>query len=148
MIFQYIKFFINGGVLGIAAVGLQWMLYEVLGNDSVMAYSLAAALTYMVLIVINFLIQRTWIFNHPGLFWRFVVANLAIMILVSLLSPLCRYLIDQSFGSPWGDRVGFIAAALFGSIPSFFLQRIWVFGVQLHENSKKYCANSIQQIEE
>lgn len=95
-----------------------------------MAYGLATALTYVPLVVINFFIQRTWIFNRPGLFWRFVAANLAIMILVSLLSSLCRYLINQSFGLQWGDRLGFIAAALLGSGPSFFLKRKWVFEIK------------------
>jgi putative flippase GtrA len=130
MLVQYSKFFINGGVLGVAAWGLQWLIYSVISGDSATAYGLATALTYIPLVVINFLIQRTWVFNRTGLFWRFVTANLAIMIFVSLLAPLCRYEIDQIFGSPWGDRGGFIAAALLGSIPSFLLKRIWVFGIQ------------------
>lgn len=130
MLVQFSKFLINGGVLGVAAWGLQWLIYRVISGDSAIAYGLATALTYVPLVVINFLIQRKWIFNRPGLFWRFVTANLAIMILVSLLSSLCRYLIDQSFGCPWGDRFGFIVAALLGSVPSFFLKRKWVFGIQ------------------
>lgn len=130
MLIQYSKFFINGTALGVVAWGLQWLIYRAINGDSAIAYGLATALTYVPLVVINFLIQRTWIFNRPGLFWRFVIANLAIMILVSLLSSLCRYWIDQSFENPWGDRLGFIVAALVGSLPSFFLKRNWVFGVQ------------------
>jgi putative flippase GtrA len=129
MLAQYLKYFLNGGVLGIAAWGLQWLIYKALSGNSATAYGIATALTYMPLLVINFMIQRRWIFNRTGLFWRFVTANLAIMILVSLLSPLCRYSVDQLFGSPWGDRGGFITAALLGSIPSFLLKRIWVFGI-------------------
>lgn len=130
MLFQYLKFFINGGFLGVVAWGLQWLIYKAINGDSAFAYGFATALTYIPLVVINFMIQRRWIFNRTGLFWRFVIANLAIMILVSFLSPLFRYLIDQSFGSPWGDRSGFILAALIGSIPSFMLKRVWVFGIK------------------
>lgn len=130
MLAQYLKFFVNGGALGIAAWGLQWLIYMAISGDSATAYSAASALAYIPLVVVNFLIQRWWIFNRPGLFWRFVMANLAIMIFVSLLSPLCRFVIDQIFGIPWGDRGGFIAAALLGSIPSFLLKRNWVFHFQ------------------
>ena len=129
MIIQYLKFFVNGGVLGVAAWVLQWFIYSVIGSETAVAYSIATVLTYIPLLVINFLVQRRWIFNLPGLFWRFFVANLSIMVLVALLSPLCRYGIDQLLGSPWGDRGGFITAALLGSIPSFLIKRTWVFGI-------------------
>lgn len=130
MYYQYLKFFINGGVLGVAALALQWLIYKVLGGDSATAYSLATALTYLPLLLVNFMIQKTWIFYRTGAFWRFVVANLAIMALVSVLSPLCRYVIDAFLGAPWGDRGGFAVAALLGSMPSFLLKRYWVFGVR------------------
>jgi putative flippase GtrA len=80
MLVQFFKFFVNGGILGIAAWGLQWLIYKVIKGDSATAYSVATALTYLPLVVVNFLIQRRWIFNRPGLFWRFVLANLVIMI--------------------------------------------------------------------
>jgi len=130
MYYQYLKFFLNGGVLGVAALALQWLIFNAIGGDSATAYSLATALTYLPLLVVNFMIQKTWIFYRTGLFWRFVVANLAIMALVSLLSPLCRYVIDALVGAPWGDRGGFALAALLGSMPSFLLKRYWVFRAQ------------------
>lgn len=129
MLIQYTKFFINGGILGIVAWVLQWFIYKWLNGHSSIEYALATALTYLPLIVINFLIQRRWIFNRAGLFWRFLFANLVIMVLVSILSPLFRSLIDQLFHSPWGDRTGFILAGFTGSIPSFLLKRSWVFGI-------------------
>lgn len=130
MLAQYLKFFLNGGALGVAAWGLQWLIYNEINGNSAKDYGIASALTYVPLIGINFMIQRRWIFNRPGVFWRFVVANFVIMILVSLLSPFFRYEINHIFGSPWGDRFGFIDAALLGSIPSFLLMRIWVFGIR------------------
>ena len=130
MLAQYLKFFLNGGALGVAAWGLQWLIYNEINGNSAKDYGIASALTYVPLIGINFMIQRRWIFNRPGVFWRFVVANFVIMILVSLLSPFFRYEINHIFGSPWGDRFGLIDAALLGSIPSFLLMRIWVFGIR------------------
>ena len=127
MISEYARFFVNGGILGIVAWGMQLLIYRMLGGDSATVYTLASALTYAPLVIVNFMIQRAWIFNRQGLFLRFVVANAAIMLLVSLLSPLCRELIDLIAGAPWGDRSGFIMAALVGSIPSFLIKRHWVF---------------------
>ena len=127
MLVQYLKFFINGGLLGVVAWGLQWFIYSELSQDTFIAYGISTALTFAPLIIINFIIQRKWIFSHRGLFQSFLVANLVTMILVSILSLLCRYEVNQILGIPWGDRFGFICAALIGSIPSFFLMRIWVF---------------------
>lgn len=127
MIREYFKFFVSGGVLGIIAWALQLFIYRLMGGDSATLYTVASALTYVPLVVINFIIQRTWIFNRSGLFFRFVFANASIMLLVSLLSPLCRQVIDLIAGAPWGDHCGFIMAALLGSIPSFLIKRLWVF---------------------
>ena len=128
MIFrQYLKFFINGGILGLVSWGLQIIIYRAIDGDSGAEYAIATALTYVPLIVINFIIQRHWIFKKEGLFWRFVAANLSIMLLVSLFSPLCRMLIASLVGVEWGDRGGFALAAILMSVPSFFLKRLFVF---------------------
>jgi putative flippase GtrA len=129
MLHQYLKFFVNGGLLGLVAWGMQWLLYRALGGDTAWAYGVATAITYVPLLIINFLIQRAWIFNRPGLFPRFIVANLAIMVLVSMLAPACRHVVNVLIGVPWGDRTGFLLAALLGSVPSFLLKRHWVFGI-------------------
>lgn len=133
MIIEYGKFFINGGILGLVAWWLQLQIYRTLPADSGYAYALASALTYLPLVVVNFMVQRAWIFKERGLFRRFVVANLIIMLLVSALSPLCRQTLDLVAGVPWGDRGGFILAALVGSVPSFLIKRHWVFGKKLLE---------------
>lgn len=130
---QYIKFFINGSILGLLAWALQILIFRAIALDSAYAYALASALAYPPLVIVNFMIQRSWIFNRSGLFLRFVAVNMANMLLVSLLSPLCRQMIDIVMGAPWGDHGGFAAAALLGSIPSFFIKRHWVFGKSFHE---------------
>lgn len=133
MIREYAKFFVNGGILGVIAWGLQLLIYRALASDTAYAYVLASALTYLLLVVVNFMVQRAWIFKRSGMFPRFVVANLAIMLLVSALSPVCRHMVDLLAGAPWGDRGGFIVAALLGSIPSFLIKRHWVFGKAIYE---------------
>jgi hypothetical protein len=130
MFSQYFKFFINGGLLGVVGWGLHLLIYQTIAIDSPWVYALTSALTYLLLLVLNFFIQRSWIFNRNGLFFRFVLSNLSIMALVSVLSPVCRYAIHAYLGAPWGDLGGFMLAALLSSIPSFLLVRNWVFSSQ------------------
>ncbi|HCN71938.1 MAG TPA: hypothetical protein DIS96_09545 [Pusillimonas sp.] len=127
MIFEFLKFFANGGFLGIIAWALQQAIYYVLGGDTPEKYAIASALTYVPLVVVNFVIQRRWIFKTSGLFPRFLIANLLIMLLISALSPICRQAVNLVLGPPWGSHLGFIFAALLGSIPSFLIKRYWVF---------------------
>lgn len=133
MIREYAKFFINGGILGVAAWGLQLLIYHALDNNTSTSYAIASILTYLPLVLVNYMIQRRWIFKKSGIFSRFVIANLSIMLFVSLASPLFRRIIDLLFGIPWGDNGGFVAAALISSIPSFFIKRHWVFGKSFHD---------------
>ena len=127
MVRQYLKFFINGGILGLVSWALQALIFVALGGESGLSYSIATALAYLPLIIVNFLVQRAWIFKRNGLFWKFVAANLVIMLLVTLLSPLCRLAIASVAGVQWGDLGGFALAAILGSIPSFLIKRHWVF---------------------
>lgn len=127
MIHQYLKFFVNGGILGAVSWVLQIIIYRAIDGDSGLEYAVATALTYVPLIVVNFLIQRRWIFKKEGLFLRFVAANLLIMLFVSLFSPLCRLLVTWAAGAEWGDRGGFALAAIAMSVPSFLIKRFFVF---------------------
>ena len=128
MLMQYAKFFINGGLLGLVAWALQLFFYQVIGKDTNYAYAMASCLTYAPLVVVNFLIQKSFIFKKNGLFIRFFVANIAVMLLVIALSEVCKHFLSLAFGAAWGERGGFMAAALLGSIPSFFIKKYWVFG--------------------
>jgi putative flippase GtrA len=124
----YFWFFVNGCFLGFISMGVQSIIYQFIGIRSGFVYAFASMLTYIPLIVINFIIQRRWIFQRDGLFWRFVLANISIMILVSLFSPFARMVVTWAVGVEWGDRAGFAIAALVMSIPSYFLKRFFVFG--------------------
>lgn len=127
MLNQYVKFLINGGVIGLLALLVQAALFYLLGAKTGLSYAFASVLTYIPLILLNFKIQEKWIFASKGRLWRFCVANITIMILVSALSPLCRAVLTQLFNTHTGDLGGFILASLIGATPSFLLNRIWVF---------------------
>jgi len=136
MLNQYIKFCINGGLLAIVAWALQLGIYKLIDGHLVHAYAVASCLTYLPLVIINFLIQKSLIFKRHGLFWRFFIANMMIMLLVTGLSQYCKELIDLLWGAPWGDKGGFMLATAIGSTPSFLLKRYWVFNF-LRKNYKE-----------
>ncbi|MDB4215665.1 hypothetical protein N9739_05880 [Burkholderiaceae bacterium] len=124
---QYFWFCINGGILGIVSLVLQALIFRTIGMNTSLAYGLATALTYVPLVIANFVIQRRWIFKKNGLFWRFVLANLSVMVLVALFAPICRLIIANLVGAEWGDRGGFALAAVAMSVPSYFAKRLLVF---------------------
>nr|VFK63743.1 MAG: GtrA-like protein [Candidatus Kentron sp. UNK]VFK70935.1 MAG: GtrA-like protein [Candidatus Kentron sp. UNK] len=128
IITQYVKFIVNGCLLGLAAWGLQFALFHLLGGTGSVVYAMSSLLTYVPLILMNFAIQRQWIFGVSGRLHKFVLASILTMLLVSVLSPLCRIFIGWIFGEDVADHGGFVLAALIGATPSFFLTRIFVFG--------------------
>lgn len=129
---QFFWFCVNGGALGVLSLVIQALIYRSIGVHSGLAYGVASALTYLPLLVINYLIQRRWIFRRNGLFWRFVVANLSIMLLVSLSAPICRLVIARFAGDEWGDKAGFAMASVLMAIPSYFAKRLLVFTNEPH----------------
>ncbi|MBL8790765.1 MAG: GtrA family protein [Rhizobiales bacterium] len=124
---QYVKFMINGGVLGVVSLFLQAALYHLLGGTGSIAYATATLFTYVPLIVVNFCLQRTLIFSASGRLWKFILANAFVMLLVSAISPICRVVVADLMGGTAGDRSGFLLASLIGATPSFLLSRHWVF---------------------
>ena len=136
MTLQFIKFFINGGLIGVASIFFQSLIYTLLKESIPFSYAISTALTYVSLVFINFQAQRKLIFYRKGVFLRFLISNFLIMVLVSLLSPVMRNLIDILVGPPLGDRMGFFLAAMMGSIPSFILSKKWVYALQPDQNKK------------
>ena len=133
---QYLWFCINGGILGIVSLVLQALIYRIIvantGLPFGLAYGVATALTYVPLVLINFVIQRRWIFRKNGFFWSFVLVNLSIMVFVSMFAPLCRLMIASLAGAEWGDKGGFGLAAVAMSVPSYFAKRLFVFTQDPH----------------
>ena len=128
ILFQYTKFLINGGLIGVLAWALQAILFQVVFSEhGGMAYALASLITYIPLLVLNFMLQKAFIFVSEGRFRRFLIANIGIMLFVSALSPVCRQILHPLVGEELGDNGGFILAALIGATPSFLLSRYFVF---------------------
>jgi putative flippase GtrA len=128
---QALTFFINGAVIGVLALGLQNGLFRVLGGEGETAAALASALTYLPLVVLNFLIQRSLIFQRQGMFTRFVASNLVIMVCVSGTTPLLASAYGSLLEASLANSAGFASASLLFAIPSFLLKRTWVFGYPL-----------------
>lgn len=117
----------NGAVLGILAWAMHALIFNMLDESDARAYAIASIYTYVPLILLNFYIQRSLIFKSSGCLLRFLIANLSIMLLVSMMAPLCRLAIGALWTSKLGDEAGFIIAALLGATPSFVLSRYFVF---------------------
>lgn len=136
MLKQYTHFFINGVAITLFAWLLQFMLFKLFGGESSLSYGIATAIAFSITMVMNFFIQMKLIFKSSGLFHRYLATEVFIMILVSFLAPLCRYIIAGVSTEEWGDRGGFAMAALIGSVPSFLIKRYWVFSPRKVELDK------------
>jgi len=119
---QFILFLINGSILGLVAWAVQQGIFNLMGGITGAEYAFAAVISYP-----PYAIQRRHIFAQSGRFPRFVFVKFIIMALVSLLSPVMRWGVSCFLGGLWGNRVGFIAAALAVAPVSFILNRVWVF---------------------
>ena len=82
---QYLKFLINGGLLGLLACLIQFIIFRCIEKDSSFAYAISSFITYLPLLFINFIIQKKWVFIRDGVFWKFALANVFIMFLVVIL---------------------------------------------------------------
>jgi putative flippase GtrA len=127
MLKQYTHFFINGVAITLFAWILQFMLFKLFGGESSLSYGIATSVAFSITMIMNFFIQMKLIFKTSGLFHRYLATEIFIMVLVSFLAPLCRFLIAELSTDEWGDRAGFALAALIGSVPSFLMKRYWVF---------------------
>jgi len=133
MLKQYTHFFFNGVIVTLFAWILQFTLFKLFGGESSLSYGIATSVAFSITMVMNFFIQMKLIFKTSGLFHRYLFTEVIIMLLVSLLAPLCRLLIAEISTNEWGDRGGFAMAALIGSVPSFLMKRYWVFSAHKME---------------
>jgi hypothetical protein len=124
---KFVKFFLNGLVLGFFAILLQSFFYRALGESSNFMYMLSSVFTYSVLICFNFFIQKKIIFNRDGFFYKFVFSNLVVMCFTSLISPLFKIFFSYIFNPIWGDYLGFPVAAIVISLISFCVNYYFVF---------------------
>lgn len=124
---EFFYFLVNASILGVVFLILQFIVYKILGDSSDFTYVSSIILSYIPLIFINFFLQRKIIFKKDGIFVKFLLSNIFIMLVISSLSPFIRQLISSIFGSNYGDYFGLIATVTFISIPSFLIVKFWVF---------------------
>lgn len=113
--------------MGCVAWGLQLLIYSWLDSAGLVSYAAATALAYLPLVAMNCTIQRYLIFKSQVSFHRFLASNIASMLLATLIAPGLKRIIDLVIGSPYGDRFGFAVAAVFVSVPTYLLNKYWVF---------------------
>ena len=124
---EFFYFLVNASILGVVFLILQFIVYKILGDPSDFAYVSSIILSYIPLIFINFFLQRKIIFKKDGIFVKFLLSNIFIMLMISSISPFTRQLISSIFGSHYGDYFGLIATVAFISIPSLLIVKFWVF---------------------
>ena len=124
---EFFYFLVNGSILGGVLLILQFIIYKILGDSSDFAYISSIVLSYIPLIFINFFLQRKIIFKKDGIFVKFLLSNIFIMLMISSISPFTRQLISSIFGGHYGDYFGLIVTVAFLTIPSFLIVKFWVF---------------------
>ena len=124
---KYLKFLIVGGSLGICSLFLQRIFFKLLGGSSSFEYMFATLLSYIPLVILNFFIQKKWVFKSRGRIIKFFVANMFIMMMVSSSSPILRLFMNNFFSQLTADKYAFAVTAIFMSIPSFLIKKNFVF---------------------
>ena len=124
---EFFYFLVNGSILGVVLLIFQFIVFKILGDSSDFSYISSIILSYVPLIFINFFLQRKIIFKKDGIFLKFLLSNIFIMLLISSISPFTRQLISYIFGAHYGDYFGLIATVGLLSIPSFLIVKFWVF---------------------
>ena len=127
---QYAKYFVNGSILGLIAIGLQSEISKIFYVDSWYFYPLSVASTCSFLIPINFFIQRRLIFKRKGEVAKFILITFSGVFLVTVTSLLIKAFLSLFFIGILIEKISFIIAAVIISIPIFLLKRSYVFHVR------------------
>lgn len=120
-------FFINGILVTLLTWALQYFIFIQFADRDSWGYALSTAIAFIVVLIINFLIQRSLIFKQQGLFRKYLLTDLFILLLVTILAPVCRLLLSAVITPEIGDKGGFLMAGLIASVPSFIIKKMWVF---------------------
>lgn len=132
---QYSRYFLIGGVIGVASVLLLEALSRLLPTDTPVYYALAVGLVYMTGVLAGFTFHSRYTFVAQGEDQRrrriaaFALISLLGALLTSVLSAVLRFALDMDlligkFASP----AAFVAAALAASVLTYWLNARLVFG--------------------
>lgn len=125
---QFVLFVLNGGIVGVFCWGLQQLLYAVANNTSQWAYWGTSLLASAVAIVVNFRMQRRFIFvARDGNFWLFASIASTMSIAVAGSAVLARNWLEAYLSAPAAERWGFMVGALAVAPVSFAAKKLIVF---------------------
>ena len=122
---QFLVFFVNGCLPGLIALRLQQFFYFLFGKG-LLGYALSSAAAYRILIIFNYFMQYKLIFNTHGAVLKFILSNILMMILVSILSVALKWFIFENSASFLGDLLGFAPAPLSSSAISFLVEKLGI----------------------
>lgn len=118
---------LNGAILGVFSIFIQKTIYYLLEGKLIFSYATSSALTYSILVGVNFIIQKKLIFERDGLFYKFLLSNLLILLLVSSLAEVILLLFTVADQEMLGEHFAFVTAALLGAYPSYLVKKNFVF---------------------
>ena len=121
---QFILFLINGLVLGVFTLILQYIIDLKLQKFFLYHQLIASILTITPFILINFISQRKFIFKRNGSFVKFILSSIFIMLMVSITSEI---LSKYSFLNYYGFNLSFAFAALINAPLSFLIKKNIIF---------------------
>jgi hypothetical protein len=88
-LYHYIKFFINGGFIGVLSWFLQlffFYVYESIFEKSNFSYSLSVYSSFVIAMIINFFTQSIFVFGKNGNLFIFIIVGFLAITMVNLLS--------------------------------------------------------------
>jgi len=137
---QYLRFILVGGAVGLITVAARELTGRALGADSEWHYSASIVLAYALGIVCSFLLNHHVTFARESgspawsTFGRFIGIALVGMLVTWLLAFALRYglPLDALLGD-FARPVAFAAATLIGSLGTYPLNALLVFGARIPE---------------
>lgn len=125
---QFVLFLLNGGLIGLGCWALQQALYALVGSPSQWSYWATSLTASGLAIVVNFRMQRRFIFvARDGNFWLFALAATAMTLCVSGAAVGMRQWLTGPLSAADAARWGFVAGALVVAPFSFAVKKLLVF---------------------
>jgi len=123
---EYLRFFLNGGIVGLISWFLQLLVYKILSFSNLsssLSFSISLYLSFCICVLINFIFQSKFVFIKKGGFVNFLVFSLSAITIVNIVSLLfINYLLPLNF-----QFFAYPFAAISVSPLVFFVKKYFVF---------------------
>lgn len=126
---QFLRFLINGGVIGIISWALQTIFYLLLKSvfeqpEYLMLTSVWSA--FFVVLLINFASLERFVFQKKGFFWRFCCITTSMIFCVGVLSEIYFNLINM-WSATYATYFSYPVAAITIAPLSFLIKKYFIF---------------------